>query len=101
MDVLQHPCGLCLVMDDIEGGDEVVGGGFAHHGQVVSLEVCVGQSVSGGFADRCLNGFGRKVESREPAGTEFPCHQVDRMSTPAAEIGNVCSGSQQLRQSFA
>src|SRR5918998_1582949 len=85
----QHGRGSCLIVDRVEGRDEVVALLFVYGGGVPDLEADVLGALLGGFAAGPSYGFLREVVSYKAAIRELAGHEVEGTPAAAAHVHDV------------
>ena len=89
VDSLHHLSRFRLVVDRVEGGDEVELERVVERGDVLRLEGSVGQPPCRGLGAASRDGFVGKVEPDEARVRERLRHHIDRVSRASADVGHV------------
>lgn len=92
VDVGEHLAGLGLVVDRIEGRDEVEPSCDIEPGYVGLLEPRVGEAPVDGFALAPGDTLVGEVVTGEPTPRERACHDVDGVSAATADVGDIDAG---------
>lgn len=89
---------LSLVVDRVEGGDEVEPIPLRQVRHVACLEARVGQPQALGLVAPRLGTLLREVVADEPAVGKDPGHQINGMASTTADVGHLDASPEPLRQ---